>query len=263
MQRLAETCERIAATTKKMEKTAIVAEYLRSRELGDAAISAVFLSGRAFPAFDERTLQIGGSLLWKLVVELTGGRDAAPDRRLSQARRPGRSRRRCAGSTALRTAATITLQEVRSIFDQIAGTRTAAAKAALLQVAAGARHCARSQVHPEDHHRRAAHRAEGEPGGRGHRQGLRRAAGAGAARQHAAGRHRRHAAAGGRTSARRGAHAAVSSHRLHAGQPGGRCGRSVSNISSTRWSRTSTTASARRRTAAAARCGCSRARSTK
>ncbi len=70
MQRLAETCERIAATTKKLEKTAIVADYLRSRELGDAAISAVFLSGRAFPAFDERTLQIGGALLWKLVVEL-------------------------------------------------------------------------------------------------------------------------------------------------------------------------------------------------
>ncbi len=70
MLRLAETCECIAATTKKLEKTAIVADYLRSRELPDAAISAVFLSGRAFRAFDERTLQIGGSLLWKLVVEL-------------------------------------------------------------------------------------------------------------------------------------------------------------------------------------------------
>src|SRR5271157_5460678 len=62
MQRLAETCEGIAATTKKTEKTAIVAEYLRSREIVDAVISAVFLSGRAFPAFDERTLQIGGAL---------------------------------------------------------------------------------------------------------------------------------------------------------------------------------------------------------
>ena len=68
MHRLAETCERIAATTKKLEKTSIVADYLCSRQLEDAAISAVFLSGRAFPAFEERTLQIGGSLLWK-----TGG----------------------------------------------------------------------------------------------------------------------------------------------------------------------------------------------
>ena len=73
MQQLAELCERIAATTRKTEKVAMVVGYFRSRELDSAAISAVFLSGRAFAAFDERTLQIGGSLLWKLVGELTGG----------------------------------------------------------------------------------------------------------------------------------------------------------------------------------------------
>ncbi len=49
MQQLAETGERIAATTKKTEKIAILAEYLCSREPGDAAISAVFLSGRCLP----------------------------------------------------------------------------------------------------------------------------------------------------------------------------------------------------------------------
>src|SRR5262249_25637993 len=72
MRLLAETCERIGATTKKLEKTAIVAEYFRSRGLDDAAISAVFLSGRAFPSFEERTLQVGGSLLWKVVKEVAG-----------------------------------------------------------------------------------------------------------------------------------------------------------------------------------------------
>ena len=34
MQRLAETCEAIAATTKKLQKTAIVADYLKSRTDG-------------------------------------------------------------------------------------------------------------------------------------------------------------------------------------------------------------------------------------
>jgi DNA ligase-1 len=72
MQLLAELCEGIAATTKKTEKIALGAEYFRSRELDDAVISAVFLAGGAFPAFDQRTLQIGGSLLWKLVGEITG-----------------------------------------------------------------------------------------------------------------------------------------------------------------------------------------------
>jgi len=50
MRKFAETCEAITATTKKLRKTAIVADYLKSRTLEEAAISAVFLSGRAFPA---------------------------------------------------------------------------------------------------------------------------------------------------------------------------------------------------------------------
>jgi DNA ligase-1 len=132
MQRLAETCKRIAATTKKLEKTAIVAEYLRAREIGDAAISAVFLSGRAFPAFDERTLQIGGSLLWKLVVEIAGGHETA----LSAAYRKRGDLGAAAADVLQATAPTssaITLSEVRRTFDQIAGTRTATAKLALLK----------------------------------------------------------------------------------------------------------------------------------
>ena len=131
------------------------------------------------------------------------------------------------------------------------------------EVAAGARHRARSQVHPEDHHRRAAHRAEREPGRRGDCQGLRRAAGARAARQHAAGRYRWHAATRGGASSRPGADAAVSSHRLHAGQPGEPMPKKPSSISSTRRSKTSTTASAPRRIAEEGRCASSRARSTK
>jgi ATP-dependent DNA ligase I len=132
MQQLAETCERIAATTKKLEKTAIVADYLRSREPGDAAISAVFLSGRAFPAFDERTLQIGGTLLWKLMLELFGGREAA----LSVAYRKRGDLGSAAADVLATTApasSTITLAQVRETFDRIAETRTAAAKSAALK----------------------------------------------------------------------------------------------------------------------------------
>ena len=59
MKKFAETCERIAATTKKLEKTAIVAEYMKSRPTPEAAIGAVFLSGRPFPVWEETTLQVG------------------------------------------------------------------------------------------------------------------------------------------------------------------------------------------------------------
>ena len=72
MIKLAEACERIAGTTKKLEKTAIVAEYLKSRTVEEASISAVFLSGRPFPAWEETTLQVGGRVLWRIVAELSG-----------------------------------------------------------------------------------------------------------------------------------------------------------------------------------------------
>src|SRR6266852_4459017 len=77
MRKLAESCEAIAATTKKLQKTAIVAEYFKSRATDEAAVSAVFLSGRAFPAWEETTLQVGGSLLWRVVAELSGKPEAA------------------------------------------------------------------------------------------------------------------------------------------------------------------------------------------
>jgi DNA ligase-1 len=72
MRQLAEACEAIAATTKKLVKTGIVADYFKSRTIDEAAVSAVFLSGRAFAVWEETTLQVGGRLLWGLVAELAG-----------------------------------------------------------------------------------------------------------------------------------------------------------------------------------------------
>src|SRR5271156_1608046 len=77
MRKLAETCEAIAATPKRLLKTGIVADYFKSRTPDEAAVSAVFLSGRAFPAWEETTLQVGGSLLWRIVAELSGKDEAA------------------------------------------------------------------------------------------------------------------------------------------------------------------------------------------
>jgi DNA ligase-1 len=76
MQQLAETCEAVAATTKKTEKVRLVAEYLRSHP-AEAAQAALFLSGRAFPAWEERTLQVGGAQLWRAVAEIFGKGEVA------------------------------------------------------------------------------------------------------------------------------------------------------------------------------------------
>ncbi|MGA9813362.1 MAG: ATP-dependent DNA ligase [Terriglobales bacterium] len=72
MTKLAEACERIAGTTKKLEKIAIVAEYLKTITTEEASIAAVFLSGRPFPVWEETTLQVGGRVLWRIVAELSG-----------------------------------------------------------------------------------------------------------------------------------------------------------------------------------------------
>ncbi len=72
MRTFAETAEKIAATTKKLEKTALLAEYLTSVPQDEAAVAAVFFSGRPFPAWEETTLQVGGTLLWRTVQELSG-----------------------------------------------------------------------------------------------------------------------------------------------------------------------------------------------
>lgn len=76
MHLLAPCCEQIAATTRKTEKVAILAQYFTERTTEEAAISAVFLSGRAFPAFEETTLQVGGALLWRAVSTLSGASEA-------------------------------------------------------------------------------------------------------------------------------------------------------------------------------------------
>ena len=76
MIKFADAAERIAATTRKLEKVAIVSAYLNSRPVEEAAVSAVFLSGRPFPVWEETTLQVGGRSLWRIVAELSGKTEA-------------------------------------------------------------------------------------------------------------------------------------------------------------------------------------------
>src|SRR3984885_5797344 len=77
MLQFAQTADAIAATTKKLEKTRLVADYFKSTGIDQAAVSAIFLSGRPFPVWEETTLQVGGRLLWRIVAELAARDEAA------------------------------------------------------------------------------------------------------------------------------------------------------------------------------------------
>jgi DNA ligase-1 len=130
MQQLATACEAIAATTKKLLKTGIVADYLKSRTVDEAAVSAVFLSGRAFPAWEETTLQVGGRSLWQIVAELSGKDEAA----LTAAyRRHGDLGAVAAEVLPERAGQGLGVLEVEATFRQIAATRGPAPKSAIVR----------------------------------------------------------------------------------------------------------------------------------
>jgi DNA ligase 1 len=130
MQRLATACEAIAGTTKKLLKTGIVAEYLNSRTTDEAAISAVFLSGRAFPAWEETTLQVGGRALWRIVAELAGKDESE----LTESYRRHGDLGAVAGEVLPeRPGEGLGVLEVELTFRQIAEARGPAAKAAIVR----------------------------------------------------------------------------------------------------------------------------------
>jgi DNA ligase-1 len=130
MRKFAETCEAISATTKKLRKTAIVADYLKSRTIDEAAISAVFLSGKAFPAWEETTLQVGGALLWRVVADLSGKDEAT----LTAAYRKHGDLGAVAGELLPeKSGQGLGVLEVSKAFREIAAARGPAAKTALVR----------------------------------------------------------------------------------------------------------------------------------
>jgi DNA ligase-1 len=130
MQQLAIACEALAATAKKLLKTGIVADYLKSRKTDEAAVSAIFLSGRAFPAWEETTLQVGGRSLWQIVAGLSG-RDEAE---LTAAYRRHGDLGAVAGEVLPeRPGQGLTVLEVEQTFRQIAAARGPVAKADLVR----------------------------------------------------------------------------------------------------------------------------------
>ncbi len=72
MLRFVQTCDAVAATTRKTEKIRLVSTLFQSLPIEDAVCAAVFLTGRPFPRWDERVLGVGGRLLARLIGELSG-----------------------------------------------------------------------------------------------------------------------------------------------------------------------------------------------
>jgi DNA ligase-1 len=73
MRRWSELAERVAATTRTSEKTALLAEYLRSLTPDELPVAAVFLTGRPFPETDQRAAGLGWAAIVDAVARLIDG----------------------------------------------------------------------------------------------------------------------------------------------------------------------------------------------
>jgi DNA ligase 1 len=72
MRRWSDLAERVAATSRTSEKTALLAEYLRSLDADGLPIAVVFLTGRPFPEADQRATGLGWSAIASAVAEVAG-----------------------------------------------------------------------------------------------------------------------------------------------------------------------------------------------
>ena len=88
----AEVCDALAATTKKLEKIQLVADYFRSLhgDLDNAALGALYLCGRVFPRREER------GILSVLGIASVVSTDATP-------RKPDHGRRQARGAVHSKT----------------------------------------------------------------------------------------------------------------------------------------------------------------
>lgn len=126
MLRFAQLCEAVSKTSKKLEKRKLVADYVCAQPVQTASLAAIFLSGDVYPAFSERTLNVGGATVWSAVEELTGASEEA----MSQAYR----RHGDLGAAAHDlwpqnfTGSTLTLPNLAQLLDEIASARGPSAK---------------------------------------------------------------------------------------------------------------------------------------
>ena len=123
--------EAIAATPAKLEKVRLLAEYLGKLDQERLAIATVYFTGRVFPQSDLRTLQVGGSIIYRALSAAAKLSDAE-FRRIAYSHGD-------AGKTAFavlngRTdSEPFTLPESRQFFEVLERTRGPLAKTDLLQ----------------------------------------------------------------------------------------------------------------------------------
>jgi DNA ligase-1 len=131
MLRLARLCESIAATSKKTGKVALVADYLRTVPVEEAALGALYLCGRVFPRREERVLSIGFSILLRAVAGIAKKNPTELAPVLRHHGDLGAGAQEILSNRPVNSS--VNLAQIAEVYASLAQLRRAAAKAGLLE----------------------------------------------------------------------------------------------------------------------------------
>jgi DNA ligase-1 len=132
LQAFAECAEAVAATTKKLEKAAILGGYLKTLSDPDLTRAARYFAGQQFAQNDARTTNVGGSIISAALSEATG---FSPDDlypRWVRLGDPGDLAEEIVKEAHKNREPTITLAEAESLISRLSETRGIRNKTAML-----------------------------------------------------------------------------------------------------------------------------------
>ena len=128
------TADAVAATTKKLEKAAILGNYLKSLSDADLSRAARYFAGHQFAQSDSRTTNVGGSIISSALGEATGFSAEDLYSRYVRLGDPGELAAEIVKEAARNIQPTITLVETESLITRLSETRGTRNKTALLTV---------------------------------------------------------------------------------------------------------------------------------
>ena len=132
LQAFAECAEAVAATTKKLEKAALLGDYLKTLSDADLVRAARYFAGQQFALNDARTTNVGGSIISAALSEATGFRPEDLSPRYVRLGDAGDVAEEIVKEARQSFQATVTLTETESLISRLSETRGIRNKTALL-----------------------------------------------------------------------------------------------------------------------------------
>ena len=132
LQAFAECAEAVAATTKKLEKAALLGSYLETLSDPDLIRAARYFAGHQFALSDARTTNVGGSIISSALSEATGFASDDLYPRYVRLGDPGELAAEIIKEAKHSVQPTITLVETESLIERLSETRGIKNKTALL-----------------------------------------------------------------------------------------------------------------------------------